>query len=108
MTALINDSASFKIHVIAHDTRSPGSVQKFGKCTLAGLIYAKRVDQSYLIEGRHIGGSVDQRAALHDDRTLVRQIEALAGGQRPYIARHACFAQNFGQVGETSDARTTG
>jgi hypothetical protein len=107
ITAVLRDRARREIDVVADNSGTPGGREKLGKCAIASLISSQRCNKRVTIERRHINSSRFQRRALGKHRPVVCQIQALACGKGPEIARHACPPKCLRQIRESSDLRPT-
>jgi heat shock protein HslJ len=76
----VGDSAGTEIHVIANNSRTPTCLEKLGKCAFSGLIDSQRCDQSIPVECWYVQSTRYQGYALHHDRPLAGEKQALTRG----------------------------
>jgi hypothetical protein len=73
IAALIGDGACLKVNVVANNSGPPRRIEKLREGAFAILINAECVNEGTLVKYRYIGGTIDERFALHDDGAFLGQ-----------------------------------
>ena len=96
--ALVGYFTGGEIHFIAHHSRVPASRKELWKCAFTSLIDSESSNQGFPIKGRYVHGARYERNALHHDRSLRGQEQALARGERPNVASDPGSSKTLGEV----------